>query len=49
VLCIGLGTWFLYEHRRLGPAVLGARYLELRRTLTSLALGCLVIALIALG
>lgn len=47
VLIIGLAAWYFHEQRVLGPAVLGEDYLRLRRTLSGVAISCLVLALIA--
>jgi Protein of unknown function (DUF3429) len=47
VLIIGLAAWAFHEQRVVGPAVLGEAYLGLRRSLTAVAIGCLVLALIA--
>lgn len=47
VLIIGLAGWALYEQRVIGAAVLGEAWLGLRRSLTAVAIGCLVLALIA--
>lgn len=47
VLIIGLAGWAFHEQRVVGAAVLGEAYLGLRRALTAVAIGCLVLALIA--
>lgn len=47
VLIIGLAAWHFHEQRVVGPAVLGEAWLHLRRSLTAVAIGCLVLALIA--
>lgn len=47
LLIIGFAGWYFLEQRVLGPAVLGEAWLRLRRTLTGVAISCLVLALIA--
>ena len=47
LLIIGLASWYLYEQRILGVAVVGALYLALRQQLTFGAVACLVVALVA--
>jgi hypothetical protein len=46
LLIIGLASWYLYEQRVLGVAVVGTMYLALRQQLTFGAVGCLVVALV---
>jgi hypothetical protein len=46
LLIAGLGSWYRYEQRVLGVAVLGTTYLALRQQLTFGAVGCLVVALV---
>ena len=46
LLIIGLASWYLYEQRILGVAVVGALYLALRQQLTFGAVACLVVALV---
>ncbi len=43
---IALGAVWLYEHRVLGEGVLGKPYLDLRRNLTVVVLGLLLLALL---
>ena len=47
LLIVGLASWYLYEQRVLGVAVVGTMYLALRQQLTFGAVGCLVVALVA--
>jgi len=47
VLVAGFGGFWLYEHRMLGPSVLPAAYLGLRRWLTLIVCASLGLALIA--
>lgn len=46
LLIVGLASWYLYEQRVLGVAVLGEVYLALRQQLTFGAIACLVVALV---
>ena len=46
LLIVGLASWYLYEQRVLGVAVVGAVYLALRQQLTFGAVACLVVAMV---